>query len=228
MPTQSTQFALSEEHLALQKIVRMVVREPVAPHAAAVDETGTFPQGSYDALRAAELHAAHVPSCYGGQGADALATCLVIEEVARGCGATSLIPAVNKLGSLPILIAGTEEQKQTWLRPLAAGSSLCCYCLSEPEAGSDVASMRTRAVQDSDGWLLTGTKRWITNAGEGDVYVTFAVTQPEGDRGNMSAPSSSSGQTSVSPLVASNENWGSKARRLTKSISTECASQRIG
>jgi alkylation response protein AidB-like acyl-CoA dehydrogenase len=124
-----------------------------------------------------------VPEQYGGNGADALATCLVIEEVARGCASSSLIPAVNKLGSLPILLAGTEEQKQAWLGPLARGEALFCYALSEPDAGSDVASMRTRAVQTDDGWVLNGTKRWITNAGEGDSYVVFAVTDPEAKRG---------------------------------------------
>ena len=176
-------FALSPDHAALREAVRAVVADKVAPYAAEVDETSSFPRAAYDALRAAEVHAVHVPEQYGGQGADALAACLVIEEVARGCTATSLIPAVNKLGSLPLLLAGTEEQKERWLAPLAAGDALFCYALSEPEAGSDVASMRTRALRDGGGWVLNGTKRWITNAGEGDVYVVFAVTDPAGPRG---------------------------------------------
>ncbi len=176
-------FTLSPDHLALRQAVRDLVADKVAPYAAEVDESSSFPQTAYDALRAAELHAVHVPEEYGGQGADALATCLVIEEVARGCAATSLIPAVNKLGSLPLLLAGSEEQKARWLVPLAAGDALFCYALSEPDAGSDVASMRTRAVRDGDGWVLNGTKRWITNAGEGDVYIVFAVTDPDAPRG---------------------------------------------
>ena len=176
-------FELSEEHVALRAAVRDLVTDKIAPYAAAVDEEARFPQEAYDALLAADLHAVHVPEQYGGNGADALATCLVIEEVARGCTSSSLIPAVNKLGSLPILLAGTEEQKQHWLRPLAAGEALFCYALSEREAGSDVASMRTRAEWTGDGWLLNGTKCWITNAGEGDSYVVFAVTDPEGKRG---------------------------------------------
>jgi alkylation response protein AidB-like acyl-CoA dehydrogenase len=94
-----------------------------------------------------------------------------------------LIPAVNKLGSLPVLLAGTEEQRQAWLGPLARGEALFCYALSEPDAGSDVAAMRTRAVRDGDDWVLSGTKRWITNAGEGDSYVVFAVTDPDAKRG---------------------------------------------
>jgi alkylation response protein AidB-like acyl-CoA dehydrogenase len=176
-------YSLSEEHVALRDAVRDLVTDKIAPYAAEVDETATFPQAAYDALRAADLHAVHVPEQYGGNGADALAACLVIEEVARGCAASSLIPAVNKLGSLPVLLAGTEAQKQQWLRPLAAGETLFCYALSEREAGSDVASMKTRAVLDGDTWVLNGVKCWITNAGEGDSYTVFAVTDPDGKRG---------------------------------------------
>ncbi len=176
-------YALSEEHVALRDAVRHLVADKVTPYAADVDETAAFPRAAYDALRAADLHAVHVPEEYGGNGADALATCLVIEEVARGCASSSLIPAVNKLGTLPLLLAGTEDQKRDWLTPLAAGDVLFCYALSEADAGSDVASMRTKARRDGDGWVLDGTKRWITNAGEGDSYVVFAVTDPSARRG---------------------------------------------
>ncbi len=176
-------YALPDEHVALRAAVSDLVADKVAPYAAAVDEDARFPQEAYDALRAADLHAVHVPTEYGGNGADALATCIVIEEVARGCAASSLIPAVNKLGSLPILLAGTDAQKQTWLAPLAAGRALFCYALSERESGSDVASMRTRATWDGDAWLLNGVKCWVTNAGEGDSYVVFAVTEQEAPRG---------------------------------------------
>ena len=176
-------FALTEEHEALREMVREVVADKVAPYAAAVDERATFPQEAYDALLAADLHAIHVPEEYGGNGADALSAVLVIEEVARGCASSSLITAVNKLGSLPIMLAGTEEQKERWLRPLAAGETLFCYALSEPDAGSDVAGMRSKAERDGEGWVLNGTKRWISNAGEGDTYVVFAVTDPEAKRG---------------------------------------------
>ena len=176
-------YALSEEHVTLRDAVRHLVADKVTPYAADVDETAAFPRAAYDALRAADLHAVHVPEEYGGNGADALATCLVIEEVARGCASSSLIPAVNKLGTLPLLLAGTEDQKRDWLTPLAAGDVLFCYALSEADAGSDVASMRTKARRDGDGWVLDGTKRWITNAGEGDSYVVFAVTDPSARRG---------------------------------------------
>jgi butyryl-CoA dehydrogenase/acyl-CoA dehydrogenase len=174
---------LTHEHVELRAAVRDLVRDKVAPYAAAVDAEARFPREAYDALRAADLHAIHVPVEHGGNGADALSACLVIEEVARGCTSSSLIPAVNKLGSLPIVLHGTAEQREQWLRPLAEGRALFCYALSEREAGSDVASMRTRAEWTGDEWLLNGTKCWITNAGEGDSYTLFAVTDPEAKRG---------------------------------------------
>jgi alkylation response protein AidB-like acyl-CoA dehydrogenase len=177
----------TDEHEALRASVRQLVHDKIAPSAADVDERAEFPQVAYDALRAADLHAVHVPEEYGGNGADALAACIVIEEVARGCASSSLIPAVNKLGSLPLLLAGNEELKQRYLRPLAEGRSLFCYALSEPEAGSDIASMRTRASRDGEQWVLDGVKRWITNAGEGDTYVVFAVTDPERSGRHISA-----------------------------------------
>jgi alkylation response protein AidB-like acyl-CoA dehydrogenase len=176
-------FSLPAEHVALRDAVREIVADKITPYASCVDEEARFPQEAYDALRAAELHAVHIPVEFGGQGADALATCLVIEEVARGCASSSLIPAVNKLGSLPILLRGTQEQRQQWLAPLAAGDTLFCYALSEREAGSDVASMRTRAEWTGEEWLLNGVKCWITNAGEGDSYTVFAVTDPDAKRG---------------------------------------------
>jgi alkylation response protein AidB-like acyl-CoA dehydrogenase len=119
-----------------------------------------------------------------GAGADALATCLVIEEVARACAASSLIPSVNKLGTLPLILAGTEDLRRRYLPPVAAGEAMFSYCLSEPEAGSDAAAMRTRAVRDGDDYVLDGVKRWITNAGVSDYYTVMAVTDPEaGPRG---------------------------------------------
>src|SRR5690606_1858966 len=115
----------------------------------------------------------------GGAGADALATVLIIEEVARVCVSSSLIPAVNKLGSLPVQIAGSEELKEKYLKRLAAGDGGFSYCLSEPEAGSDAAAQKTRAVRDGDDWVLNGTKRWITNAGVSEYYTVLAMTDPE-------------------------------------------------
>ena len=172
-------YTPTEEHRAFRAAVREVCDEKVAPHAAEADELSEFPKASFEALRAADFHAPHVPEAYGGVGADALAVVIVIEEIARACASSSLIPAVNKLASLPWLLAGSDELKQRYLPSLASGDAMASYCLSEPEAGSDAVSMRTRAVRDGDDWVLNGTKRWITNAGVSDLYTVFAVTDPD-------------------------------------------------
>jgi alkylation response protein AidB-like acyl-CoA dehydrogenase len=171
-------FRLSEEHDMLRASVRALAEAKIAPFAADVDEQGRFPQEALDALQANDLHAVHVPEEYGGAGADALATVLVIEEVARVCASSSLIPAVNKLGSLPVQLSGSEELKARYLGALARGEGMFSYCLSEPEAGSDAAGMKTRAVRDGDSWVLNGVKRWITNAGVSEFYTVMAVTDP--------------------------------------------------
>jgi len=178
---------LPEDHQALRDAVRELCEGKVAPNAAAADESAEFPQASYDALRAADYHAPHIPEEYGGVGADALATAIVIEEVARACASTSLIPAVNKLGTLPVILAGSEELKRRYLPPVAGGEAMFSYCLSEPEAGSDAVSMSTRAVRDGDHWVLNGAKRWITNAGISEYYTVFAVTDPDARSQGISA-----------------------------------------
>jgi len=176
-------YALSEEHQAVREAVRAVCDAKVAPAAAQVDEAGEFPQAAYDALAASDFAAPHIAEEYGGAGADALATCIVIEEVARACASSSLIPAVNKLGSMPLILAGSEELKKTYLSKLAANDGMFSYCLSEPDAGSDAAAMKTKAVRDGDDWVLNGVKRWITNAGISEYYTVFAVTDPEAKKG---------------------------------------------
>ncbi|MFC7362419.1 acyl-CoA dehydrogenase family protein [Nocardioides astragali] len=181
-------YALSEEHQAIREAVRAVCDAKIAPFAAAVDEEARYPREAAAALLASDFHAPHVPEEYGGAGADALATVLVIEEVARACVSSSLIPAVNKLGSLPVQIAGSEELKQKYLGALARGEGGFSYCLSEPDAGSDAGGMKTRAVRDGDEWVIDGVKRWITNAGESEFYTVMAVTDTEKlTRGGISA-----------------------------------------
>ncbi|GAA1191536.1 acyl-CoA dehydrogenase [Streptomyces hebeiensis] len=172
-------FRPSEEHDMLRETVRALAEAKIAPYAAAVDEETRFPQEALDALVGADLHAIHVPEQYGGAGADALATVIVIEEVARVCASSSLIPAVNKLGSLPVILSGGEELKKKYLGPLAKGDAMFSYCLSEPDAGSDAGGMRTRAVRDGDAYVLNGVKRWITNAGVSEYYTVMAVTDPD-------------------------------------------------
>ncbi|GAB3081264.1 acyl-CoA dehydrogenase family protein [Nocardioides zeae] len=176
-------FRTSEDHEELRAAVRDVVEAKVAPHAAAVDEEARYPQEAHDALVAADFHAPHVGEKYDGVGADALATCIVIEEVARACVSSSLIPAVNKLGSMPLVLGGSDELKERYLPPLARGEGFFSYGLSERDAGSDTASMKTRARPDGDDYVLSGQKSWITNAGVSEFYTVLAVTDPDAPRG---------------------------------------------
>ncbi|NUT44173.1 MAG: acyl-CoA dehydrogenase, partial [Thermoactinospora sp.] len=177
-------YAPTEEHEMLRETARAVADEKIAPRAAETDETEEFPSDVYKSLVAADLHAVHVPEEYGGAGADALATVIVIEEVARACAASSLIPAVNKLGTVPLMLSASEELKQRYLPPVARGEAMFSYALSEADAGSDAAAMKTRAELDGDHYVLNGTKMWITNAGVSDYYTVMAVTAPgEGARG---------------------------------------------
>lgn len=178
----------SEEHEEIRAAIREIATEQIAPHAAEVDEKSEFPRAALEALVASDFHAPHIGEQYGGVGADALATCIVIEEIARVCASSSLIPAVNKLGSMPVILAGSEELKATYLAPVAKGEAMFSYGLSEREAGSDTASMKCKATPDGDDWILNGQKSWITNAGESQFYTVLAVTDPDGRRGaNVSA-----------------------------------------
>ena len=181
-------YQLSEEHEAVREAVRAIAEDKIAPYAAEVDEQSRYPQEAHDALVASDFFAPHVPEEYDGVGADALATCIVIEELARVCASSSLIPAVNKLGSMPVILAGSAEVKAKYLPPLARGEAGFSYGLSEREAGSDTAAMKTRARPDGDDWVITGQKSWITNAGISEYYTVLAVTDPDGRRGaNVSA-----------------------------------------
>jgi alkylation response protein AidB-like acyl-CoA dehydrogenase len=170
-------FDLPSEYKELRASVRALSEKEIAPHAQAVDEDHRFPQEAKVALVKSGLYAAHVPTEFGGDGADALATVLIIEEVARACGSSSLIPAVNKLGSMPLILGGNDEQKKRWLPRLVKGEGFS-YCLSESEAGSDASAMRTKVERSGDGWVLNGSKKWITNAGESELYSVVAQSDP--------------------------------------------------
>jgi alkylation response protein AidB-like acyl-CoA dehydrogenase len=181
-------FQVPDDHEDLREAVRALAENKIAPYAAEVDRNASFPQEAYDALVASDFHAPHIPEEYGGVGAYAVASAIVVEEVARVCASSSLIPGANKLGSTPLLLAGSEDLKQMFLRPLAEGATTFSYALSEREAGSDTASMRTRATADGDDWVINGQKSWITNAGFSEYYTVLAVTDPDGKRGsNVSA-----------------------------------------
>jgi alkylation response protein AidB-like acyl-CoA dehydrogenase len=175
-------YQLGEEHDALREAVRALAEKEIAPHAAAVDEDERYPAEARDAMVRSGFHAVHVPDSYDGEGADSVATCIIIEEVARVCASSSLIPAVNKLGTMGLILAGSDALKKQVLPAVASGEAMASYALSEREAGSDAAAMRTRARLDGDHWVLDGTKCWITNAGESSWYTVMAVT--DADRGS--------------------------------------------
>ena len=179
-------FDLPSEYKELRASVRALSEKEIAPYAQVVDEDHRFPQEAKVALIKSGLYAAHVPTEFGGDGADALATVLIIEEVARACGSSSLIPAVNKLGSMPLILGGNEEQKKRWLPRLVKGEGFS-YCLSESEAGSDASAMRTKVERSGNGWVLNGSKKWITNAGESELYSVIAQGNPSGGTKGITA-----------------------------------------
>src|ERR1700744_282325 len=172
-------FALSEEHEALREAVRALAEDKIAPRAADIDRTAEFPWDVYEALVKSDFHAVHVPEPYGGAGGGAPPAGLGIQGGARACATSSLIPAVNKLGTMPLLLGAAEEVKQRYLPLVARGEGMFSYALSEPEAGSDAGAMRTRAVRTDGGYVLNGVKRWITNAGVSKYYTVMAVTDPD-------------------------------------------------
>ena len=181
--TMNELYSLPSEYNDLRDSVRALAEKEISPFASAVDEEHRYPQEASDALLKAGLSAAHVPVEFGGEGADALATVIIIEEVARVCGASSLIPAVNKLGSLPLILSGTKEQKERWLTQLAKGKGFS-YCLSESEAGSDASALKTKAERNGGSWVINGSKKWISNAGISEFYTVIAQTDPsKGSKG---------------------------------------------
>jgi alkylation response protein AidB-like acyl-CoA dehydrogenase len=174
-------YQLGDEHRALREAVRALAEKEIAPYAAAVDEEARFPVEAQAALTRAGFNAPHIPEDYLGEGADAIATNIVVEEVARVCASSSLIPAVNKLGTMNLVLGGSEALKKQVLPDIARGE-MASYALSEREAGSDPAAMRTRAVLSGDHWVLNGTKCWITNAGVSTWYTVMAVSDPSAAR----------------------------------------------
>jgi alkylation response protein AidB-like acyl-CoA dehydrogenase len=180
-------FDLSDEHNELRAVLRDLCEKEIAPHAADVDENARFPEEALKVLNDTGFSAVHVSEEYGGQGADAVACCIVVEEVARVCASSSLIPGVNKLGTMGLILRGSEELKKTVLPTIASGEAMASYALSERSAGSDPASMRTRARTDGDSWVLNGSKCWITNGGQSTWYTVMAVTDPDKGANGISA-----------------------------------------
>ena len=173
---------LSEEQQMLRDAVRVLADERIAPRAAEIDRTGQFPEDIRQILAGHDILALPFAEQYGGLGGGLLSTCLAIEQISRVCATSGLILAVHELGSLPLVLAGSEAQRERWLPDLAAGRTLISFALTEAEAGSDVAAIRTRAVRDGDDYVIEGTKRFISHASVADLIVVFAVTEPDAPR----------------------------------------------
>ena len=182
-----TAFALSPEHEELRSSLRRFAEEQIAPHTAEVDERAEFPWKSFEAYRDSGFIRLPYPAEHGGDGADRLAYALLVEEVARVCASSSLFVIISRLASAPILAHGSPALQAAVIPRIVAGDWQGSYCLSEPHAGSDVASMSTRAVRDGDHYVLNGRKVWITNAGVSDVYTVFAKTDPAAGSKGISA-----------------------------------------
>ncbi|MEX0846409.1 MAG: acyl-CoA dehydrogenase family protein, partial [Ilumatobacteraceae bacterium] len=172
-------ITLTDEQREFRAVVRQFTADKITPLAGDIDRGEEYSWATFNAMRSMELTALSYPVEYGGSGASLVDQAIVAEELARGCASTSLQFLISKLGMLPVINFGSEELKRTYLPRVAAGDSQASYGLSEPDAGSDVASMTTKAVRDGDHWIIDGTKCWITNAGISDLYTIFARTSPD-------------------------------------------------
>ncbi len=187
-PGPTRTYRLTEDQAALRDAVRVLADEMIAPRAAEIDKTAEFPWDVKELLASHDILSLPFPEEYGGLGGDLLTVCLAVEQISRVCATSGLILAVHELASLPLLLAGTTEQKDRWFPDLAAGNKLIAFALTEAEAGSDVAAARTRARRDGDDWIIDGSKRFISQGSVADLIVVFAVTAddppdtPDADR----------------------------------------------
>jgi butyryl-CoA dehydrogenase len=177
-------FQLSEEHQQLREMIRDFAINEVAPSAEHRDEHEEFDRTIFEKMAELGLTGIPWPEQYGGAGFDYLAYCIAVEELSRVCASTGVtLSAHTSLAGWPVFKFGTEEQKQKYLRPMAEGKKIGAYCLTEPGSGSDAGGMKTYAVKDGDDYVINGSKIFITNGGVADIYVVFAVTDPEAKNG---------------------------------------------
>ncbi len=175
---------LSKENLYYRDLARSIATEHVEPIAAELDRTGEYPWSVIKALQDAKLMGMWIPKEYGGSNSGLLNLCIVSEEISRACGGIGCAYVVNALGSLPIIVGGTEEQKQKYLPDIAEGKKLIAFCLSEKNAGSDAGSLSTRAEREGDSYIINGDKKWTTNGAAASIYTVFATVNPDrGSRG---------------------------------------------
>jgi len=197
------QYDLNEEQKMLQESIRELVHDKVEPRAMEIDAEGEYPWDILEIFKENGIMGLPFEEKYGGEGADLLALCVAIEEIAKVCVNSSLILGCQELGCTPIKIAGTEDQKQKYFPDLASGEKLCAFGLTEPEAGSDAAAMKSRAVKKGDKYILNGSKCFITNGGIADTYSVFAMTEPEKGVRGISAASCCSRTARCPPRTCS-------------------------
>jgi alkylation response protein AidB-like acyl-CoA dehydrogenase len=176
-------FTLSEEQQAFRHSVRQLAEDKIGPRATEIDEADEYPWDIDELLVKNGFAGVSYPEEYGGAGGGALELCLLVEEISRVSAGVALIPAVNKLGAIPVLLAGSDDMRKKVCTGVTNGDHRMSYCLTEPGSGSDAAAMRSRATKDGDSWVLNGSKRFITGAGASDLYTYFAVTDPDGTKG---------------------------------------------
>jgi len=198
-------MTLSDEQRQFRAVIRQFAEDKIAPRAAGVDRAAEYSWENFADCRAMELPALGIPEDYGGAGADAVTQAIMVEELARVCASTSLTIMISKLGLIPVMNWGSEELKRRYLPRVASGEIQASYCLSEPDAGSDVAAMKSRAVRDGDDYVLSGSKSWITNAGISTTYTIFAKTDP------------SAGHRGISAFVVERE-WGVEVAKLEEKL----------
>ncbi len=203
---------LPQQTAKFQAAAREIAEEIVRPNAARWDEEEAYPQEAMDALREANLQGVWIPKEYGGQGGTILDLCIIIEELSKACGGVGVTYSVNALGSFPILLSGTEAQKNKYLPAIASGEKLVSFCLSEKEAGSDAGSLGTRATKVDDRYVINGDKKWSTNAREANIYTVFAVTNP--DRGARG----------ISALIVERDDPGFEVGLVEKKMGIRCVS----
>jgi alkylation response protein AidB-like acyl-CoA dehydrogenase len=177
-------FNFTAEQDAFRRSIRQLVEDKIAPRAAEIDAADEHPSDIEEMLVANGFAGVSYPQEYGGAGGGPVELCILTEEISRASAGTALIPMVNKLGAIPILLAGTDEQKRRVCEGVTNGSDRMSYCLTEPGSGSDAAAMSSRAKRDGDSWVLNGSKRFITGASSSTLFIYFAVTDPEGRKGH--------------------------------------------
>jgi alkylation response protein AidB-like acyl-CoA dehydrogenase len=198
-------ITLTDEQRQFRAVLRQFAEDKIAPRAAEIDERAEYSWENFEACKAMELPALGLPVEYGGAGADHVTQSIMIEELARVCATTALTMIISKLGMIPVMEWGSDDLKARYLPRVASGEWQASYCLSEADAGSDVAAMKTRAVRDGDDYVLNGSKHWITNAGISTLYIVFAKTDP------------AAGHRGISCFVVEKD-WGVQVAKLEKKL----------